>query len=75
MARDENVKRLKGRKPDHEEGSGAHAKSLRYCTKSAAGIRGANLLEVVRDIGPNIIALGYDQGRPPGLETTFQIVK
>ena len=72
VARDENVERLKDRKPDHEEEiRRARVESLGIAQKVQLGYEGQNLLQVVRDIGPDIIALGYDQGRPPGLEITF----
>ena len=72
VARDENVERLKGRKPDHEEEvRRARIESLGIAQKVQLGYEGQNFLQVVRDIEPDIIALGYDQGRPPGLETSF----
>ena len=72
VARDKNVERLKGRKPDHEEKiRRARVESLGIAQRVLLGYEGQNLLQVVRDIGPDIIALGYDQGRPPGLEAAF----
>lgn len=72
VARDENVKRLKGRKPDHDEESRRESvESLGIAHKVQLGYAGYDLLQVVRDLEPDIIALGYDQGRPPGLESNF----
>ena len=73
VAKDENVERLKGRKPDHEEEvRRARVECHKALHKKCSwDTRGKTFLQVVRDIGPDIIALGYDQGRPPGLETTF----
>ena len=41
---------------------------LRRCSSDT---QEKNLLQVVRDLAPDIIALGYDQGRPPGLDSAF----
>ena len=72
VARDENVERLKGRLPDHSE-------AKRQSTLSAApgvsearlGHAGSNMLRIVEEIAPDIIALGYDQKPPPGLREAF----
>lgn len=72
VARDENVERLKGRRPDHdEEERGAALKELTYVTSVRLGYPGKNLLRVVEEIAPDIIALGYDQNSPPGLREAF----
>ena len=72
VARDENVKRLKGRGPDHkEEVRRARVEGLGIAQKVQLGYAGKNLLQVVRDLAPDIIALGYDQGRPLGLDSAF----
>jgi cytidyltransferase-like protein len=72
VARDENVQRLKGRLPDHDEQTRlADIQALGIAHKVQLGYAGKNLLQVVMDIGPDIIALGYDQSKPPGLEAHF----
>ena len=72
VARDENVERLKGRRPDHDEQERVAAlKELTYVTSVRLGYPGRNLLRVVEEIGPDIIALGYDQNSPPGLREAF----
>ena len=72
VARDENVERLKGRHPDHdEEERMAALGELPYVTEVRLGYPGKNLLRVVEEIAPDIIALGYDQKSPPGLREAF----
>ena len=72
VARDENVERLKGRRPDHDEQERVAAlKELTYVSSVRLGYPGRNLLRVVEEIGPDIIALGYDQNSPPGLREAF----
>ena len=72
VARDENVERLQGRRPDHDEEERVAAlKELTYVTSVRLGYPGKNLLRVVEEIAPDIIALGYDQNSPPGLREAF----
>ncbi len=72
VARDENVERLKGRRPDHnEEQRLSTLGDLPYVTDVRLGYPGKNLLRVVEEIAPDIIALGYDQKSPPGLREAF----
>ena len=72
VARDENVERLKGRRPDHDEEERVAAlKELTYVTSVRLGYPGKNLLRVVEEIAPDIIALGYAQNSPPGLREAF----
>lgn len=72
VARDENVQRIKGHYPDHgEEERRAKVDSLAIADRVQLGYEGKNLLQVVGDIAPDIIALGYDQGCPPELSTRF----
>ena len=74
VARDENVKQIKGRAPEQGESErkanleiSAIADDVRL---GYAGGQG-NFLNVVTDIAPDIIALGYDQKAPPDLATRF----
>ncbi len=72
VARDANVKRIKGHYPDHpEEVRLAALQQLQQIDDVRLGYEGQNFLRVVRDISPAIIALGYDQGSPPGLADSF----
>ncbi len=72
VARDENVKRIKGQYPDHdEETRKANLEALSIADQVQLGYPGANLLKVVEDIAPDVIALGYDQGKPAGLQEHF----
>ena len=72
VARDENVIRIKGRAPDNNE-------EKRKFIVDASGIadvvklgnRGTKFLQIVKDINPDIIALGYDQNPPQFLSETF----
>ncbi len=72
VARDENVNRIKGHYPDHrEEERRANVASLGIADWVQLGYEGQNLLQVVGDITPDIIALGYDQRCPPDLAARF----
>jgi FAD synthetase len=74
VARDENVRRIKGRYPDQgEEERKAKLEGLAQINNVRLGYPGGpqNFLKVVADIQPQIIALGYDQGAPPGLKEAF----
>ncbi|NKB70857.1 MAG: adenylyltransferase/cytidyltransferase family protein [Candidatus Latescibacteria bacterium] len=68
VARDENVERLKGRLPIHDEQQRLQqVAQVDFVTHARLGYKGANFLQVVADIAPEIIALGYDQRAPSGL--------
>ena len=72
VARDENVKRIKGRLPDHsEEERMAAVEGAGIADVVRLGNRGANLLQAVSEIAPDVIALGYDQRPPKGLADAF----
>ena len=72
VARDANVQRIKGNLPDHREDDRRAALArMSEVDDVRLGYSGQNLLRVVGDISPHIIALGYDQGRPPGLAEAF----
>ena len=72
VARDENVNKIKGRYPTHnEEERRKKVEELDYVDKARLGYPGMNFLKVVKEINPDIIALGYDQKAPPGLQEGF----
>ena len=72
VARDENVNRIKGRYPSHKEVDRLEkVERLNYVDVARLGYPGMNFLKVVKEINPDIIALGYDQKAPPGLKNGF----
>ncbi len=72
VARDENVLRIKGRRPDHpEEERRRRVAGLGIAMEVRLGHAGGDFLQVVRDIDPQVIALGYDQLAPHGLADAF----
>ena len=72
VARDENVRRFKGRDPDQgEEERRRTLENLGLATDVRLGQPGTDLLQVVAHIQPDIIALGYDQKEPSGLRQAF----
>jgi FAD synthetase len=72
VARDENVVRFKGRPPEQgEEDRRRAVESLGLARQVRLGNPGADLLQVVAEIAPDIIALGYDQREPAGLRDAF----
>lgn len=72
VARDENVRRIKGCSPDHgEEERRALVEALGIAAQVRLGYPGRDFLRIVAEIQPEIIALGYDQRPPPGLREAF----
>ncbi|MFA6110201.1 MAG: adenylyltransferase/cytidyltransferase family protein [Candidatus Latescibacterota bacterium] len=72
VARDENVQRAKGRPPEkNEEERQAQVAALGIATEVRLGNPGADLLRVVAEVSPEVIALGYDQAPPRGLTEAF----
>ena len=72
VARDENVKRIKGAYPDHaEEQRKARIVELDLAVEVKLGYPGEDFFKVVEEIDPDIIALGYDQKAPSGLREAF----
>ena len=72
VARDENVQRLKGRKPSQgEDERRAAVEKLELVTEARLGNRGEHFLRVVDEVNPDVIALGYDQRPPAGLAEAF----
>jgi cytidyltransferase-like protein len=72
VARDRNVQRIKGRLPDRKEAERLRqVQALGLVAVVRLGCPGADFLQVIRDIQPDVIALGYDQSPPPGLAKAF----
>ena len=72
VARDQNVRRIKGRVPDQEETARLATVTAHEAVDDARlGYPGSDFLRVVADINPDIIALGYDQRAPKGLAEAF----
>lgn len=62
VARDENVKRIKKRMPDSNElKRKAGIEKTGIPDNVILGSTGKNILSILNDLKPNIIALGYDQ--------------
>ena len=61
VARDKNVKKIKGKKPLHNENERLEIVSyLKIVDKAMLG-REDNVFDLVKEISPDIILLGYDQ--------------
>jgi FAD synthetase len=61
LARDKNVKRIKGKLPENSEKKRlTNIKALPYVDKAVLGALGDHIPPIVR-LQPDIIALGYDQ--------------
>ncbi len=72
IATDVNVKRIKGIYPDQDqEKRKAALEVVEFVDDVRLGYSGSNFLLVVHDIQPDVIALGYDQKAPSGLEQEF----
>lgn len=67
IARDATVRRLKGREPAQNEEE--RRQSVAAALPAASVILGdpVDFLKPVRDTGPDLILLGYDQKLPPGV--------
>jgi len=62
IARDENVLKLKGKKPVHSEGERLNAvQALDFVDQAVLGDREMRKWGVIKKFHPTIIALGYDQ--------------
>tara|TARA_B100001094_G_C17965715_1_gene687760 strand:+ start:151 stop:570 length:420 start_codon:yes stop_codon:yes gene_type:complete len=76
IARDSNVVRIKGRIPDHNElMRKTRVEDLGIAQKVVMGNEGLDLLQVVGELSPDVIALGYDQNCPKNLITSFPTVR
>lgn len=72
VARDDNVRRLKGRLPAQDEATRrANIAALDCVDQAHLGYPGSDFLRIVNDLQPQIIALGYDQRPPAGLAAAF----
>ena len=72
VARDENVSRIKGRRPDQGEEERKKTVGQVECVDDVRlGHPGSNFLRVVEEVRPDVIALGYDQRAPAGLAAAF----
>ena len=61
VARDETSERIKGKKPVHNEKERLEQiRTLEIVDKAVLGRHG-NIFEIVEEIKPNVICLGYDQ--------------
>ncbi|MEX0567808.1 MAG: adenylyltransferase/cytidyltransferase family protein, partial [Candidatus Njordarchaeota archaeon] len=62
IARDKNVKRIKGREPIFDEKERMEiVKSLKPVDEVVLGNEQGSLFDIIEKIKPDIIALGYDQ--------------
>jgi FAD synthetase len=62
IARDSTVEKVKGKRPDHSEQERRSAvEKLSFVNKAVLGRESAGRFEVVKKIGPDVIAMGYDQ--------------
>ncbi len=76
VARDENVRHLKGRLPDHgEEERRSRVEALQLASRVVLGYPGPNFLRIVAELDPQIIALGYDQQAPARLRELFPAIQ
>ena len=76
IARDSNVGKLKGRLPDHDEITRKKkVEKLGIAVKVVLGHEGMDLLRIVSEINPDVIALGYDQRPPNKLTEQFPKIR
>ena len=76
IARDSNVGKLKGRLPDHDEITRKKkVEKLGIAVKVVLGHEGMDLLRIVSEINPDVIALGYDQRPPKKLTEQFPKIR
>jgi cytidyltransferase-like protein len=76
IARDSNVGILKGRLPDHDETTRKiKVENLGIAENVVLGHEGLNLLRIVSEINPDVIALGYDQRHPHKLSEQFPMIR
>ncbi|MAE68595.1 MAG: adenylyltransferase/cytidyltransferase family protein [Candidatus Peribacteraceae bacterium] len=67
VARDANVKEIKGIAPDQSEGDRVLALKNAFPKANITLGDAQDYLKPVRDISPDLIVLGYDQKLPPGV--------
>lgn len=61
VARDENVQRIKGIKPEHEDYRKLNLEKTGIPDRVVLGYPGKDLLSILNELLPDIVALGYDQ--------------
>jgi FAD synthetase len=61
VARDENVRRIKGIKPEDENCRKLNIESTGIPDRVVLGHLGKNPLAILNELSPDIVALGYDQ--------------
>lgn len=62
VARDENVRRIKGIRPDHDEDRRrVNVEKTGIPDRVVLGYQGKDIFSILNDLSPDIIALGYDQ--------------
>ncbi len=72
VARDANVKRIKGFFPTHQEDERVKMVSnLGIAERVMLGKPGGNFLAIIEELQPDIIAVGYDQQIPQTLTSEF----
>ncbi len=67
VARDENVMRIKNKKPENDENERMAAILEKYPEADVCLGDSDDYLKPVREIKPDLIFLGYDQKMPPGV--------
>lgn len=67
IARDANVQHIKGQGSDHSEDDRLQAVQEAFPGATVQLGDPDDYMQPIRDIGPDIIVLGYDQRMPPGL--------
>jgi FAD synthetase len=61
VARDENVRRIKGIRPENEDYRKANLEKSGIPDKVVLGNLGVNPLSILSELLPDVVALGYDQ--------------
>lgn len=61
VARDENVQKIKGIMPEHEDYRKLNLEKTGIPDKVVLGNLGINPLSILTELSPDIVALGYDQ--------------
>ena len=62
VARNSTVEAVKGQKPDHPEQERLSVvKALPFVDRAVLGKEAGGRFEIVKEIGPDVVAMGYDQ--------------
>jgi FAD synthetase len=67
IARDENVRRIKGLLPEHDENTRKAAVEKEFPEATVVLGNPDDFLTPIREHAPDVILLGYDQHLPPGI--------